>query len=271
MFIKVDKQHPCPICGKPDWCLYTPDGELVLCPRTPEGSIEVTKAGYLHRLKETTPGSKKRFERRVHPREPTIDAHGLALDYSTSIEDEQIIPLADQLGVSLQSLRLLRIGWCEEQRAFTFPMRNGKREIIGIRTRHEDGAYRAINGSRAGLFIPHHFACRKLFICEGPSDTAMMLTLGIPAIGLPSCWGDGNQVAELCKRNKIKSVTIIADHDKQDRFGKRPGREGAVRLIKQLGFGDIIRPPGAFKDVREAGRAIITRIERFYEEHVSDE
>lgn len=258
-FVKVNTQHTCPICGKPDWCLYTPDGELVLCPRTPEGSIEVTKAGYLHRLKETAPGSNNRFLRRSRSTsEPTIDAPGLAMEYHKAITELAIINLGTNLGVSTDSLKLLRAGWCDEQKAFTFPMRNGKREIIGIRTRHLDGAHKAIKGSRSGLFVPYDFQRCKFFICEGPSDTAMMLTLGIPAIGRPSCMGGVDQVIEFCKLQGTRSVTIIADND-------GPGRAGAVQLFKALGFGEIISPPPAFKDVREAGREIIGRLESLYE------
>lgn len=37
---RVSKNHPCPICGKPDWCSYTEDGSLALCMRESAGSIK---------------------------------------------------------------------------------------------------------------------------------------------------------------------------------------------------------------------------------------
>ena len=268
-FQPVTKQHPCEVCGKPDWCLYTPDGELAICPRTHEGPsfTENTKAGPLHRLRDAPEGPRVEHKRRKEPDRPKIDARALALGYCSAITSQQIVDLGQELGVTPASLDLLRVGWCEEKSAYTFPMRDGNREIIGIRTREESG-HRAITGSKAGLFIPHNWRQRKFFIVEGPSDTAMMLSLGIPTIGRPSCDGGVEQIIDFCKRQKIKSgVTIIADNDEPNKLtGKRPGRDGAVRLFKALGFGEITSPPKAFKDVREAVRQMIARLEDIYED-----
>ncbi len=46
---RVSKQNPCPICGKPDWCLVAPDKSAAICPRTPDGSAkEIPGSGFLH-------------------------------------------------------------------------------------------------------------------------------------------------------------------------------------------------------------------------------
>lgn len=41
---EVSKPKPCPACGKPDWCAWTPDGEMLKCERTltpPPGMVLV--------------------------------------------------------------------------------------------------------------------------------------------------------------------------------------------------------------------------------------
>ncbi|MBS1807497.1 MAG: DUF3854 domain-containing protein [Acidobacteria bacterium] len=41
---RVKKSHPCPICGKPDWCLFSVDGKVALCTRIFEGAITIKTA-----------------------------------------------------------------------------------------------------------------------------------------------------------------------------------------------------------------------------------
>ncbi|HEY7423272.1 MAG TPA: DUF3854 domain-containing protein [Gemmataceae bacterium] len=52
---RVNRTHPCPICGKADWCAYSADGRLARCQRVEMGAYKtgIDKAGvtyYLHRL-----------------------------------------------------------------------------------------------------------------------------------------------------------------------------------------------------------------------------
>ncbi len=32
-WLRVTRQNRCPVCGKPDWCLVSPDGEAAICAR----------------------------------------------------------------------------------------------------------------------------------------------------------------------------------------------------------------------------------------------
>jgi len=46
---KFSKSHPCPICGKPDWCDHSPDGKFICCMREGKGAIKaLPNKGWLH-------------------------------------------------------------------------------------------------------------------------------------------------------------------------------------------------------------------------------
>lgn len=48
---RVTKTTPCPVCGKPDWCLVADDGSAAICARIEEGSVKKAgDAGWLHRI-----------------------------------------------------------------------------------------------------------------------------------------------------------------------------------------------------------------------------
>jgi hypothetical protein len=46
---RVSRKHPCDICGKPDWCVRTRDGEISICMRVSAGSIRMnSRGGFIH-------------------------------------------------------------------------------------------------------------------------------------------------------------------------------------------------------------------------------
>lgn len=55
-WLKVSKQRPCPICGKPDWCRIAPDGKAVWCGRVNDGGTPASSgSGWIHRLSDDPP------------------------------------------------------------------------------------------------------------------------------------------------------------------------------------------------------------------------
>ena len=48
-WLRVNKAHPCLICGKPDWCMVSPDGKKAICART-ENNNRTGHAGWLYNL-----------------------------------------------------------------------------------------------------------------------------------------------------------------------------------------------------------------------------
>ena len=180
------------------------------------------------------------------PPKPKIDWDGLQENFSASVDDLSVVHLAERLGVSLSSLNLMGVGWCRDKNAWSFPMYGGNRQIIGMRLRRDDAKF-AITGSTAGVFLPDlpmesWESEERVYVCEGPTDTAAVLTMGAYAVGRPSA-GGGREI--LCELIAGKKAVIVADNDE-------PGTRGAIALadsLKQVGSRvKIVKPPA--KDVR---------------------
>lgn len=261
-WVRTRRGMPCPICNHVGWCLVHKDGNAIICPRVSDGSTkDLGEAGYLHHLENDGDRPIRAVVRaRPQKKAPTIDAAAYSIRCWRDITQDEVDALADELSISPESLQLLRIGWCRRLGVYTFPMRDGDRNVVGVRTRCPiTGEKKAVAGSRAGLFIPCKLKKKTLYVCEGPTDTAAMLSLGLMAIGRASCRGGVDHVRQFALANNYGAMVIMADNDKPDRDGRRPGFDGAVSLIEELmpwaeKTGRSIRlgyTQGMYKDVRD--------------------
>ncbi len=114
---RVSRSWPCPVCGKADWCVYAgPDDSptVALCARV-ESPKRVGEAGWLHVLRDD--GSPRRPSRRTVPTAApaigaaAIDFGRMAEQYRGILHPGALRTLADSLGVSVESLCRLGIGW----------------------------------------------------------------------------------------------------------------------------------------------------------------
>ena len=80
-----------------------------------------------------------------------------------------------------------------------------------------------MTGSRQGLFFSRIPPYERIFVCEGPTDTAALMSFDVAVVGRPSCLGCEDMIQELIERNHVKEVVLVPDHDK-------PGLDGAERL-----------------------------------------
>jgi hypothetical protein len=64
-------------------------------------------------------------------------------------------------------------------------------------------------------------------LCEGPTDTAAALSIGLYAIGRPSCSGGGPDILLAIKRLNIRRLIFVADNDD-------PGLRGADTLSSMV-------------------------------------
>jgi hypothetical protein len=257
---RVTRARPCPICGRPDWCLYVGpaiDPEAVICPRV-ESAKRAGEAGWLHVLRRDRGGGPRpsgRYKTRHVPLRPQPAGGPAEADLAKLAQAcaEALPPLslrlgllARELGVSEASLRRLGVGWSATHKAWTFPMRDAAGEVRGIRLRGPDGRKWSVKGGREGLFLPDSLdASQRLLICEGPTDTAAALDLGFSAVGRPSCTGGAGLLLRLVHQRRPAEVVVVADQD-------AAGQSGAAALAAVLrGYVRVVRvitPPA--KDLR---------------------
>ena len=259
--IRVSRRQPCPICGKPDWCLMAEDGSAAICARIEEGSVKKCgDAGYLHILRNRHNGHDRHKcrvnKRRLVTNVPTgnsrsRDFRQLAEHYKQLLTDDRLNSLATVLGVSAASLNRLNVGWDGE--AYTFPMSNDFGNVIGIQRRFPNGRKVSVTGSKIGMFIPADLLTEGiLLICEGATDTAAGLVLGFAAVGRPNC---NSRITMVSRFIKGREVVIISDDDDVGRAG---AEKLAAKLIHYCPDVRIIQPPASIKDLRAWLRAGLT-------------
>lgn len=180
--------------------------------------------------------------------QPTVDFAALAAEYETAVTDELAEHHANQLGVSVESLRRLHVGW--DGQALTFPMKNAAGHVIGIKRRFPNSEKSSVPGSKNGMFVPDGFDALKLFfICEGQTDLLAAITFGLNAIARSSCSDSVGFLTEFCAGCDI---VIISDAD-------TAGRKGAEYLANKLAMVcnsvRVIEPRRPHKDLRDWVRA----------------
>ena len=232
---RVSKDCPCPACGKKDWC--TLGEKYAVCMRV-QSDKPCKNGGWFHPL-----DSKPAYVPPARPEPPPINSTRLIAEWADQTKGEWLRRLAESLGVSAGALACLSCCWAAPHRAWAFPMRDGYGEPVGIRLRAESGKKWAVTGSHQGIFIPAGEPKARAYICEGPTDTAALLSLGVFAIGRPSCSGGNVQLATALKRLGVREAVIIADND-------APGLAGAEKLTMELRIPTCILIPPS-KDIRE--------------------
>jgi hypothetical protein len=262
-WVRLGRREACPICGHPGWCTKTADGNAVKCMRV-QSDLPVKSGGWVHKLANTPPA--RPAPRRVQPAPVAAVKDWPAL--VATFPRDQVPSLASDLGVFEVALHRLETGWAAQHHAWAFPMYSGRREMIGIRLRANNGRKFAVTGSHNGLFWPTGLCTQAdlLVICEGPTDTAALLGLGFDVIGRPQCSGMEYLVIDACRRLRPRDVVILADFDEPKPAPGggtfRPGQDGACRLADELTLAGV-RPkiilPLVGKDARAWVRAGATR------------
>lgn len=261
-YARVTKRMPCPICERPDWCLVAVDGSKACCARV-ESANQFGDAGWLHTL-DGSPIARREILERPKPIAPDFAAADFSHSCSRALSDLRLRPFAEEVGLSMETLRKLGIGWNNDRHEWTFPMRDHAGDIIGVRTRTESGEKRAVYGSRNGLFYVPGWRGDPIFIPEGPTNVAALIDLGFDAIGRPSCNAGADLLERMVRGNW--NIVIVADHDeakrKPDGSVFYPGQEWGERFAAKLAqYCRSVRliEPLVGKDVRDWRRAGMTR------------
>jgi DNA primase len=83
-------------------------------------------------------------------------------------------------------------------------------------------------------------------VCEGPTDAAALLSVGLDAVGVPSAGGAVDLVVALARRVKPTEVVIVADADDAGQRGAERLRDALVIVAPVR----IMNPPKGLKDSR---------------------
>lgn len=233
---RVDRAKPCIVCKKSDWCVYGKD--VAICMRVPSSrpkTFSDGSMGWLH----SRDGSPLPT---LPPKPPVIvskDSNRIVLEWRAKWGTASLDYLAKTLAVTKESLEMLGCVKAPQHAVWGFPMHDGKGFIIGIRMRHENGRKWCEPGGHNGLFLPLCIPTREVVICEGPTDTAAALSIGLFAIGRFNCCGGIGQIQEYIKRLGIKRATIVADVDQDRKINGNtinPGIQGAIALGEVIGI-----------------------------------
>lgn len=252
--IRVTKTNKCPICDHGDFCYFNDSMTMVFCMRV-ESQLKSKNGANIHILKDTP-----RSERAYTPPPPTRLKKLDLEKYHERLRAEWDHIWADgtamSIGVDEEALERLSPGWDCFNKAVGFPMRDAEGKVIGIRLRNWKAQKWAVSGSSDGLFFDPTMELgedKEIVICEGPTDTAAGLTLGLFCVGRSSCQTGTDLLRSLCKRLGTRLITIVSDNDGYKECGdslRRPGIDGAIALGKSIGrMYRIVVPPK--KDLRQ--------------------
>ncbi len=285
----VSKSSPCPICGKLDWCAWTPDGTRVRCMRAgeaPPGFSLLSNdrdGGHIFAAEDlgTQPPQARDgnrngdVRRRCHTDTKVVDLEAqwaTMRDQLTEIHLEELatstrLPveawkLLDPGWATAEDLRALRAGgarWKEDfpDGAWSFAERNGHGRIVGFSFRAKDGRKGAPSGTvgaSRGLVIPSKLPGLPdpVLVVEGASDVVACTLVGIAAVGRPN---NSAGAADLASLLDGRDVIVVGERD-QKATGQWPGRDGAKSVAGRLAqqWGSQVRwslPPEGFKDMRD--------------------
>ena len=257
-WVRLRRTERCVICGHLGWCTRSADGTAVNCARTPSPKPIRNKTtgeinGYLHR-----PHGGPLPQVEAKPPVPRLSRGALlrmAEHHRTAVSPARLARHAASLGVSVENLRRLRIGWDADHSAWSFPMVGVEGgPPLGFRLRRDNGRKFAIEGGTEGLFIPDGIVANgALVIVEGPTSLAALLDLGVNAIGRPSCNGGVVLLKRFIEANDYDTVIVLADRDewKKRRDGStfRPGPDGGRALARELRARLVMCP--VVKDARD--------------------
>jgi len=170
-------------------------------------------------------------------------------------------PLAGDLGVPIEALGALDVGYDPGRFEWIFPEHDDQRRIVGLLRRSANGSKRAFGGSVRGLSIPTYpdgLPSGPIYLPEGASDTAALFSVGVFAVGRASAHGSPAQrlwLTRLLAQHGDREIIVVGDRDLN-----KMGVECAAKLAEHLAD-KLERPVGLalpqpeFKDVREQVRA----------------
>ena len=131
-------------------------------------------------------------------------------------------------------------------------MRDETGKVVAVQVRTMEGAKLSVLGSKPsrGLFVPHGLDFAEiLFVTEGFSDAAAVLSVSCSAIGRFNKNQDSLVLKRIIRQHAVRQVCVIADNDADG-----SGLAGATAVaadIMLLCRSAVISLPASCKDIRE--------------------
>lgn len=226
---RVTKDNLCPICQHEDWCLINDNGSAAICPRT-KSDRKIGSAGWLHILDAKNNGDYK----------PNEWEQKFAT-YQSNVYLAMVEHLANQLGVKVESIEKLGIGFNPGQQAWVFAERDDKGNIVGLLLRHLDGHKTMEKGSKRGLVYDNLDSTGPVLVVEGASDVLAGIDIGHNVVGRPSAEDFTEWLVPLLQD---KEIIVVGEND-------TPGRKGMEAVSRIFGRSVAkVLPPMQFKDLR---------------------
>jgi hypothetical protein len=172
---------------------------------------------------------------------------------------KRIAELAEMLRVTRESLDSLQVGWIYKYSSWwwAIPECDDRGRIVGVsyrQIRHGEKIRISEDGGWRGLILPHDLGTNgTLYLCEGMSDTAAMLSAGRFALGRSSAQTSKRAQAWLTRlvaeRGGSRRVVVLGDRN-------QAGIDGARSLAELLTAecGREVRwalPRHGYTDIRE--------------------
>ena len=252
---KVNKRTPCPVCEKSDWCGISEDESVSRCMRVQSDTPSVGSdgaTGFIHQVGDPID---QLLPAREYKQPQKVDMASLYASYFAKSSYKHVDSLLARWGLRGACGASLGIVWVGAHQAYGIPMRNELGKVIGIQLRGTDSKW-TIKGSQLGIFCSWPILSNRVFVCEGASDTAAMISLGFTAVGRASCNSGGPILKRMLEG---KDVVIVSDRDEPQQLPNgnwvTPGQDGATQLSYQLAMTSrsvrIVTPPAPFKDARQ--------------------
>jgi len=143
-----------------------------------------------------------------------------------------------------------------EHDRFAIVERDAMGEVVGTAYRHADGSKSFAPGGRRGLIVGWPLSERAgmreerpVYVCEGASDTASLMSLAMDAVGVPMAGACADELARLLEG---RHAVVVADADAAGERGARKLIEALVPVCPSV---RLILPPLGAKDARGAVEA----------------
>ncbi len=166
---RASRKQPCPVCGKPDWCSLSRDGEIAICMRKVSGH-PTQNGGHLHHLAAPAAPSRPAARSPIpQPApQPRASAEHINTVYGVMLRD--LLKLSDTHREKLRA-RGLSLAEIEARGYVSTPGREAAAEIARALSKHDlrgvPGFYLERDrwqmvGVAPGYFVPYRDECGRV-------------------------------------------------------------------------------------------------------------